>query len=385
MVEKGFHKAGYEYIIIDDCWLDHKRSPEGKLQPDPKRFPNGIKALADYVHSKGLKFGIYEDYGNFTCGGYPGILGHLEIDAKTFAEWEVDYIKVDGCYADVEDMNQGYPLFGKYLNATGRPIVYSCSWPDYQLAEGLSPNYKMIAEHCNLWRNFDDIDDSWDSVVSIMDYYGGNSSQAFLQHGGPGNWNDPDMLIIGNFGLSLDQAKAQMAVWSVLAAPLIMSNDMRDIGPEFVDILTNPRIIRINQDPMGYQGRLIYSKNHVYIYRKPILPVSNGAASQALAIVYRGTYGTPTKVSFSAKSLGIENNGATNYEVVDVLANVRIGIFNPDQTVTVKVNPTGVRLLRFNVNPNGFQNGSNDVPPFYQSNLNNISIEDTGLTGWISL
>lgn len=114
MVEKGFHKAGYEYIIIDDCWLDHKRSPEGKLQPDPKRFPNGIKALADYVHSKGLKFGIYEDYGNFTCGGYPGILGHLEIDAKTFAEWEVDYIKVDGCYADVEDMNQGYPLFGTY-------------------------------------------------------------------------------------------------------------------------------------------------------------------------------------------------------------------------------------------------------------------------------
>ena len=114
MVEKGFHKAGYEYIIIDDCWLDHKRSPEGKLQPDPKRFPNGIKALADYVHSKGLKFGIYEDYGNFTCGGYPGILGHLETDAKTFAEWEIDYIKVDGCYADVEDMDQGYPLFGTY-------------------------------------------------------------------------------------------------------------------------------------------------------------------------------------------------------------------------------------------------------------------------------
>lgn len=172
VVATGLNKVGYEYVIIDDCWLDHQRSPEGKLQPDPKRFPSGIKALADYVHGKGLKFGIYEDYGNFTCGGYPGILGHLKTDAETFAEWEVDYIKVDGCYADTNTMDKGYPAFGRYLNATGRPIVYSCSWPDYQLAEGKMPNYKLIAEHCNLWRNFDDIDDSWESVSSIIDYYG---------------------------------------------------------------------------------------------------------------------------------------------------------------------------------------------------------------------
>ena len=138
IVNKGLNKAGYEYVIIDDCWLDHQRDSDGKLQPDSKRFPSGIKKLSDYIHSKGLKFGIYEDYGNFTCGGYPGVLGHLSTDAQTFAEWGVDYIKVDGCYADTNTMDVGYPTLGKYLNATGRPIVYSCSWPDYQQAEGKS-------------------------------------------------------------------------------------------------------------------------------------------------------------------------------------------------------------------------------------------------------
>ena len=151
MKKHGLDKVGYEYIIIDDCWLDHKRDANGRLQPDATRFPSGIKSLAGKIHSMGLKFGIYEDYGNFTCGGYPGILGHLEEDAQTFADWDVDYIKVDGCYADTDDMNAGYPEFGRYLNATGRPIVYSCSWPDYQLAEGKRPDYGQIAQHCNLW------------------------------------------------------------------------------------------------------------------------------------------------------------------------------------------------------------------------------------------
>jgi len=137
MVTEGYLNAGYNILSLDDCWLDHKRSATGRLQSDPTRFPSGIKALADYVHSKGLLFGIYEDYGNFTCGGYPGILYHLDTDAQTFADWGVDYVKLDGCYAEPDEMDQGYPEFGALLNKTGRPMIYSCSWPDYQREEGI--------------------------------------------------------------------------------------------------------------------------------------------------------------------------------------------------------------------------------------------------------
>jgi alpha-galactosidase len=133
----GYLEAGYEYLIIDDCWASKERDDQGRLQPNATRFPNGIKALADYVHSKGLKFGIYGDYGTKTCAGYPGSYGHLETDAKTFAEWEVDYLKLDGCYADVDNLEQGYIEMGRYLNQTGRPIVYSCSWPAYQEPLGI--------------------------------------------------------------------------------------------------------------------------------------------------------------------------------------------------------------------------------------------------------
>ena len=200
----------------------------------------------------------------------------------------------------------------------------------------------MIAEHCNLWRNFDDIDDSWASVLSIVDYYGSpNSSDQFAKFAGPGHWNDPDMLIIGNFGLSLDQSQVQMAIWSVFAAPLIMSNDLRSLRPEHLEILSNPVAIKINQDPLGIQGRRIYHKDDISIFQKPILPSSNGALSQALAIMYRGTYGTPVKVSFSLKMLGITNAMAQSYHAYDVFSGEDMGIISPSQTVTVKVNPTG--------------------------------------------
>ena len=241
-------------------------------------------------------------------------------------------------------MDEGYPEFGKYLNATGRPIVYSCSWPDYQRAEGQNVNYHLIAENCNLWRNFDDIDDSFESVLSIIDFYGNETtSSQFAPFGGPGHWNDPDMLIIGNYGLSLDQARVQMAIWSILAAPLIMSNDLRDIRPEFLDILSNPMAIRINQDPLGIQGRRIYDKDLVSIFRKPVLPGSNGALSEAVAIMYRGTYGTPVRVTFSPRLLGINVKGVSGFEVLDVFDGGRpLGTLGPDQTMEVLVNPTGL-------------------------------------------
>lgn len=168
----------------------------------------------------------------------------MEIDAQTFADWDVDYVKLDGCYADINTMDQGYPDFGRFLNATGRPMIYSCSWPVYQEEGGLMPNYEALKTHCNLWRNWDDIDDSWTSVTGITDYFAKNQKR-IQPHGGPGHWNDPDMLIIGNYGLSYDQSKAQMAIWAILAAPLLMSHDLSCIRNEFKEILQN-RFVNFN-------------------------------------------------------------------------------------------------------------------------------------------
>jgi alpha-N-acetylgalactosaminidase len=401
MVLKGFKDVGYEYIIIDDCWMSMERDENGKLQPDPIRFPSGIKALSDYVHSLGLKFGIYEDYGNFTCGGYPGILGHLETDANTFAEWGTDYIKIDGCYVDLDMMPEGYPQFGAYLNATGRPIVYSCSWPAYWTETPQVPDYPAIAENCNLWRNWGDIQDSWTDVLDIIDYYGDNQD-VFAQYAGPGNWNDPDMLIIGNYALTIDESRVQMALWAVLAAPLIMSNDLRTIRPEFIEILQNRNVIKINQDPIGHQGRRLYHNNRtmIDIYVKNITPTYFGNTSAAVAVMYRGTYGTPVEVSFQPEQLGLTHEGG--YIVSEVFDGAPLGTFLPDQTIKVRVNPVGVQLLRLDVKPTRyFPNGLSERSHQQQQQQEKkkqkgqmkheeekrkeeIWAKDLGLTGWKS-
>lgn len=141
VVTEGYAAVGYEYVNVDDCWLEKDRGSRGELVADHKRFPNGMKSLAEYVHSKGLKFGIYEDYGNYTCAGYPGILGFSQKDAAQFASWNVDYVKLDGCYSLPTDMDIGYPEFGRHLNDTGRPMIYSCSWPVYQIYAGINVSF----------------------------------------------------------------------------------------------------------------------------------------------------------------------------------------------------------------------------------------------------
>jgi len=344
LVTGGYKEVGYDTVIIDDCWLDTKRSPEGKLQPDPKRFPSGIPALADYIHKLGLKFGIYEDYGNLTCGGYPGILGHLETDANTFAEWGVDYVKLDGCYSEPSTMDAGYPEFGAYLNKTKRPMVYSCSWPAYQI--GNNPNYKSIAQHCNLWRNFDDIYDSWDSVLGIINYYG-DDKDGFGKFAGPGHWNDPDMLIIGNYGLSLDQARAQMGMWCMLAAPLIMSADLRTIRPEFKEILLNRNLIKLNQDPLGVQAKRIVAGQNIDVYSRPVMPVFGDKNSVAVAFLNKWTAGTPLKVSFKLTELGLDHPGG--YRASDVFTSKDLGSFKPRDIFNGIVNPTGILVVKFSI------------------------------------
>ncbi|XP_069130858.1 alpha-N-acetylgalactosaminidase-like isoform X1 [Argopecten irradians] len=333
LVSDGYAAVGYEYVNIDDCWMDMKRDENGRLQADPKRFPNGIKALADYIHKKGLKIGIYEDFGTHTCGGYPGSKFYMELDAATFASWGIDSLKLDGCYTDTADIPIGYPIMEQFLNLTGRPILYSCSWPAYLK----TPNYEAIAKSCNIWRNYGDIQDSWDSVQSIINFYGKDSGN-FSGVAGPGNFNDPDMLIIGNFGLSYDQQRVQMAMWAIMAAPLLMSNDLRNIRKESKDLLQNKGAISINQDPLGIQGKMIYSIGKIQVWNKPITPVGNFA----FAILNFGDGGPGSQISVKGATLGLVDDHG--YNVTDAFTGEFKAAVKPNSYFNLTVVPSGVFL-----------------------------------------
>ncbi|KAM4652026.1 alpha-N-acetylgalactosaminidase [Discoglossus pictus] len=257
LVEDGWRQLGYMYVNMDDCWMARERDQQGRLVADPERFPSGIKALSDYIHSRGLKLGIYADLGQRTCAGFPGTtLDKIELDAATFAEWGVDMLKLDGCHSSPEEQAQGYVRMSQALLATGHQIAFSCSWPAYR--GGLPPqvDYSLLTRICNMWRNYDDIEDSWNRVTKIIDWF--FDHQDVLQPvAGPGHWNDPDMLVIGNFGLSFEESKSHMAIWAILAAPLLMSNDLRALSMNHRMILQNKLLIKINQDPLGIQGRRV--------------------------------------------------------------------------------------------------------------------------------
>lgn len=165
LVTEGYRDAGYQYVNIDDCWSTMERDATGRLQPDPVRFPSGMKHLADFIHARGLKFGIYGDVGTKTCVGYPGSMGHLYTDAQSFADWTVDMVKMDGCNAGIHEFERLYTDFHNAINRTGRPMVYSCSWPAYEVLHGTTPNYNKIGKYCNLWRNYMDIAGDRKSVV----------------------------------------------------------------------------------------------------------------------------------------------------------------------------------------------------------------------------
>ncbi|KAF6120532.1 alpha-N-acetylgalactosaminidase [Phyllostomus discolor] len=239
-----------------------------------------------------------------------------------------------GCFSTPEEQAKGYPMMAAALNATGRPIAFSCSWPAYE--GGLPPkvNYSLLADICNLWRNYDDIQDSWSSVLSILDWFADN--QDVLQPvAGPGHWNDPDMLLIGNFGLSFEQARAQMALWTVLAAPLFMSTDLRTISAQSVDILQNPLMIKINQDPLGIQGRrILKDKSSIEVFLRPL-------ARDAYAVVFFSRRADmPYRFRSSLAQLGFSGSGV--YEAQDVYTGGIISGLQAEANFTVIINPSGV-------------------------------------------
>ncbi|XP_060574201.1 alpha-galactosidase A-like isoform X2 [Ruditapes philippinarum] len=257
MVQDGYKDAGYEYVCIDDCWLAKERDENHRLQPDPKRFPNGIKHLADYVHSKGLKLGIYEDFGTKTCAGYPGSEFYMQLDAQTFAEWGVDLLKFDTCHSDAHDNKEGYPAMSMYLNQTGRPILFSCEWPYGELQQNLSSDYGPVRKYCNVWRNYWDVLDDFQYVKNIVKFYGDNNA-LFQKYSGPGGFFDPDQVIVGGIGMSHYQQRAQLAMWAMFSAPLMMSNDLRDIQNEARELLLNKYIISVDQDPLGAMATRVW-------------------------------------------------------------------------------------------------------------------------------
>ncbi len=292
IVVSGMKDAGYTYVNIDDCW-QVSRDSLGFIQADPQRFPSGIKALADYIHSKGLKLGVYSDAGWTTCAGRPGTRGHEFQDAKSYAAWGVDYLKFDWCATDNLNAHGAYQTMAAALRQAGRPIVFSlCEW-------GSNKAWEWAKDIGHLWRTTGDIGavfegtvdhGTWKSlgVTAILDL-----QTALRQYAGPGHWNDPDMLEVGN-GMTTNEDRAHFAMWSMLAAPLIAGNDIAHMSPETKAILTNKEVIAIDQDSLGVEALRYSAADSVETWFKPL---ANG--DWAMAILNR--HATPQKVSFDWK------------------------------------------------------------------------------------
>ncbi len=311
MVKSGMKDAGYQYVVIDDCW-QVSRDENGNIVADPQRFPSGIKALADYIHSLDLKFGIYSDAGSKTCAGRPGGLGHEYQDALQYAAWGVDYLKYDWCNTTTQHAEASYANIRAALDAAGRPIVLSiCEWGKAQ------PWLWGKEVGGNLWRTTGDIQDRWSGkkewkpgdccsygVVDIID-----AEAELYSYAGPGHWNDPDMLEVGNGGMTDVEYRSHFSLWAILAAPLIAGNDLRNMRPEIRDILTNKEVIAINQDPLGMQGRRVSKSGDREVWvkqlkdgRRAVILLNRGPSEQNVVVNWE-EIGNPDHLSAAVRDL----------------------------------------------------------------------------------
>jgi len=321
MVSSGLKAAGYQYVNIDDCWQVN-RDAQGDIVADPARFPSGIKALADYVHSKGLKLGLYTDAGRLTCQKRPGSFDHELQDAKTYASWGVDYVKVDWCYSEGLDPEVQYAKFRDALAQAGRPIVFSiCNW-------GVKAPWRWGPKTGNLWRTTGDISDKYDSMSLI-----GFSQNGLEKFASPGHWNDPDMLEVGNGGMDRDEYRTHMALWALLAAPLLAGNDLRSMSAETKEMLTNREVLSVDQDAKGVQGHRISEEGPLEIWAKPLAD-----QSQAVGLFNRSEAALTMTLDF--KAVGF--SGAA--KVRDLWEHKDIGTVQ--DTHTVEVPKHGVVLLK---------------------------------------
>lgn len=329
MVASGMRDAGYQYVVIDDCWQVARDSATGRIVPDAQRFPNGMRALADYVHSIGLKFGLYTDAGRRTCEGRPGSYRSYELDARTYAEWGVDYTKVDWCYSDSLDARVQYTQFRDALRAAGRPIVFSiCEW-------GRNRPWEWAAGVGHLWRTTGDIGDRWQSMITIAD-----ASSRHARVAGPGGWNDPDMLEVGNGGMTAAEYRTHFSLWAIMAAPLIAGNDIRTMSDETRDILTNREVVAVDQDSLGVQGWLAAQPApDLQVWMKPLRD-----GSRAVALVNRTEAAAEIAVEWSA--IGLRPGAAT---VRDLWAHRDVG--RVANRYAAPVPPHGVVMVRITGQP----------------------------------
>ncbi len=330
LVSSGLKAAGYEYINIDDSWDETTRDAQGNLVVDPAKFPNGIKALADYVHARGLKLGIYADRGLLTCSKFPGSYGHEAADAALFASFEVDYVKVDNCYpntattAALDRVAQlggtvdgitpsaryqaaqqvDYTNWANALRATNRPMLFSiCAWWFYSWEPTLG----------NMFRTTKDTKANWTSFLATLDGNGGDTTRytdanfpapGISKYAGPGHWNDPDMLEVGNTGLTDTEQRAQFSLWAIMAAPLILGNDLTNMSAATLATLGNTEVIAVDQDPLGKQGVPISPSTTLEVWSKPL----SGAKTYAVALFNRTASAANITVTWS--SLGLTGSAS---------------------------------------------------------------------------
>jgi alpha-galactosidase len=288
MVASGMKDAGYTYIVLDDGWMAMERDAKtGNLIPDPKKFPNGLKPVIDYVHSKGLKFGLYNCAGTKTCAGYPGTRGYEYQDARFYASLDIDYLKFDWCNTEGINATEAYTTMSKALKTAGRPIVFSlCEWGDHKPWTWAEP----VGQ---LWRTTGDITAQFDGIKNYGNWHANgvmtivDMQDTLRKYAGPNHWNDPDMLEVGN-GLTAAENRSHFSLWAMLAAPLMAGNDIRKMDESTRTVLTNKDVIAVNQDASGIQGFRYSNKDSVQVWFKPL---SNG--EWAMCVVNRSAAATP--------------------------------------------------------------------------------------------
>jgi len=353
MVDSGMREVGYRYIVIDDCW-QVERDADGNIVADPDRFPSGMKALAEYIHSKGLEFGLYSDAGAYTCQRRPGSKGYELQDARQYAAWGVDYLKYDWCNTENQNAPESYAKMRDALKVAGRPIVFSiCEW-------GASDPWTWADDVGNLWRATGDITDAWSSeggkfgpppsggappagsppngtppggmppggppaggpppvsmglgFLQILDQL-----EPLADYAGPGHWNDPDMLEVGNGGMTVEEYRAHFSLWAILAAPLIAGNDLRDMSTDIREILTNKEVIDVNQDALGKQGKRVKREGDMDIWMKEL-----SGNARCVAFLNRGE--KPLEATLDWSDIGLSKK--TSVVVRDLWQHKDMGTFS---------------------------------------------------------
>jgi len=324
IVENGMRDAGYRYVVIDDGWEAPERDPAGDLVADPERFPSGMKALAEHVHRLGLRFGIYTDAGTRTCAGYVGSLGYEFRDARRFAEWDVDYVKIDWCNAGGLGTRSVYWKWSRAFRAAGRPMILSlCEW-------GRTRPWEWAHRVGHLWRTCWDIQDTWESLTTVLDKQRGLQTFA-----GPDGWNDPDMLEVGNGGMTLDEYRTHFGLWCLLAAPLMAGNDLREMPDDVRRILTAPELLAIDQDPLGIPGDLIKQWDGSEIWARPL-------ADGSFAVALFDRADADREIALSWDDVGLDKK--TRVQVRDIWERRDLG--GTDGGIALRVSAHGAAFLK---------------------------------------